>query len=59
MTDQKTTLCLSRKSGQAVIVGNARVEVEVVGRDRVKLRITAPAEVRILREELQTKESEQ
>jgi sRNA-binding carbon storage regulator CsrA len=50
-SEPRTTLVVTRKDGQAVTVGDVRVQVSIVA-SRVRLRITAPASVRILREEL-------
>jgi sRNA-binding carbon storage regulator CsrA len=48
---RRTTLTLTRKSGQAIWIGESRVEVEMVN-GRVKLHVTADENVLILREEL-------
>jgi carbon storage regulator len=46
-------LILTRKIDQGIVIqGNIQVVVLGVERDRVKLGITAPAEVAVLREEL-------
>lgn len=52
-------LVLSRKQNEALLIGHGiYLEVMHVGRDRVKLGILAPAEVRILRAELAERELE-
>jgi len=51
-TTDTATLCVSRKSGQAIIIdGTIRVEVEL-SQGRILVRTTAPRSVRVLREEL-------
>jgi len=47
----RTTLCLTLKSGQAVFVGDSRFAVEF-DRGRIRVRITADRDVTILRETL-------
>jgi sRNA-binding carbon storage regulator CsrA len=46
------TLCITRKSGQAFIVGDARIEIEIVGPNKAIVRVTADRDVPIVREEL-------
>jgi sRNA-binding carbon storage regulator CsrA len=48
---QLSTLCITRKDGEAVLIGDCRVQVYYVGA-RVRLRITAPRDMRIVREEI-------
>ena len=46
------SLCLGRKAGESILIGDdVRVEVVSVGQ-RVRLKITAPKAKRIVREEL-------
>ena len=46
-------LVLSRKSGEAVVIGNGiTVKILAVSGDRVKLGVVAPAEVPVHREEV-------
>jgi carbon storage regulator len=45
-------LVLSRKEEEAIIVGNVRITIVAVRGGRVKVGITAPQEVQIVREEL-------
>lgn len=45
-------LVLGRKLGEKFLIGNAVVEVTSIKRNRVNLRIEAPKDVTILREEL-------
>jgi carbon storage regulator len=53
-------LILTRKIDQGIVIqGNIQVVVLGVERDRVKLGITAPAEVTVLREELFTDQQQQ
>ena len=52
---RRTTLCITRHSGQAVWVGCARIEVAVANGNQVRVRITAPHDVPIVREELKTR----
>lgn len=47
--NEKTTLCITRKSGEVVWIGQTRVEI--IGAT-VKVRITAPRKVVVLREEV-------
>jgi carbon storage regulator CsrA len=50
---QLTTLCVTRKSGESIVIGDdCRITVEII-RNRVKVRVTAPRTVRIIRAELQ------
>ncbi len=51
-------LVLTRKIDQGIIIsGNIYIRVLGVERDRVKIGISAPPEVRILREELMAREN--
>ncbi len=51
-------LVLTRKTDQGIIIsGNIYIRVLGVERDRVKIGISAPPEVRILREELMAREN--
>jgi sRNA-binding carbon storage regulator CsrA len=52
------TLCITRKSGEAVIVGDARIEFEIVGPNKAFVRITADRNIPIVREELLYKQQE-
>ena len=48
-------LVLSRKVGEQIVIGdNITVVVRRVSRDRVSLAIEAPAEIRIMRKELES-----
>lgn len=47
----RTSLCISRNSGQAVWIGDARVQVEITA-GKIRMRITADRSVTILREEI-------
>ena len=50
-------LVLTRKPEQAIVInGNIVVKILGVERDRVKIGITAPEDVRILRQELLDRE---
>ncbi len=51
-TNDRATLCISRKDNEAVWIGNSRVEVYHDNRGRVRLVIPADKSVRIAREEL-------
>jgi carbon storage regulator CsrA len=51
------SLAITRKVGQRVKVGEAWVEVSHISGGQVKLRIDAPRDVKILREELERIES--
>lgn len=51
---ERTRLVLTRKSGQSLFIGDARVKVERHG-SAVKLTIEAPKETKIVREELRTR----
>ena len=47
-------LVITRKSGEAILIGkNIRIVIERIDRDRVKIGIDAPQEVRVLRDELE------
>ena len=56
-------LCLSRRSGQAIVVGEGDDAVEIkvyaVGTDRVRLAISGPRSVRIDRKEVREQRHEQ
>jgi sRNA-binding carbon storage regulator CsrA len=47
----RTTLCVTLKSGEAVFIGDARVTV-TLDRNRMRLYIQAPRDVNIVRESL-------
>lgn len=50
-------LILTRRIEEAIVIGAIKIRVLGVERDRVKIGITAPPEVTVLREELvQTKD---
>lgn len=51
------TLCLSRKQGQSLIVGNARITFKNARGNRIRVIIDAPAETKILRGELKPLEA--
>jgi carbon storage regulator len=46
-------LTLSRKSGEWIRIGDVRVDVVKIQGNRVKLAITAPPQVRIVRGEIE------
>jgi len=47
------TICLTRTIGKAILIGpDVRVEVVRITRGSVRLAITAPRAVKVLREEL-------
>lgn len=46
-------LVLSRKPGQSIIVGDARLTVRAINQNRVELVFEAPRSVRIVRGELE------
>lgn len=53
------TLKLSRKPGESILIdGQIRLHIESTTGGRVRLAITAPAEVLILREELQSNDAD-
>lgn len=53
MTERITRLVLTRRPGEAVIVGDVLIRVKKIrSGDQVRLVIEAPASVRVLREEL-------
>lgn len=45
-------LCITRKSGQSVIIGDAKVTVTKLRSGSVRLAIEAPRNVRVIREEI-------
>lgn len=45
-------LVLSRKSGQSLFIGDVKVTVVKLDRNRVKIGIDAPEHVQVIREEL-------
>ncbi|MFA6046763.1 MAG: carbon storage regulator [Phycisphaerales bacterium] len=48
-----STITVTRKNREAIVIdGPARVEVEILGMNRVRLRTTARRTVRVLREKL-------
>lgn len=53
---EKTTLALSRKPGESIRIGpDVLVQVVWVRGNKVRLTITAPTDVRILRSEIEEK----
>lgn len=51
--DRRGTLAITRRVGERLVIGaDTVVEVAEVSGQQVRLRITAPADVQILREEL-------
>lgn len=52
MSTENGNLVLSRKRGEVLWIGNARVEVVAVHDGDVQLAIKAPREIKILREEI-------
>lgn len=58
VTEDRQMLVLTRKSEEAVWIGDVRVKVEVIG-NRVKLAIEAPQHVQVLREELVKRDERQ
>jgi sRNA-binding carbon storage regulator CsrA len=48
----RSTLCITRQSGQAVWIGDTRVQLILMDRGNIKVRINAPRDVPIRREEL-------
>ena len=51
------SLIITRKKSESVRIGDAVVTVHLIGRGRVALRVDAPMEVKILRTELEAKNS--
>jgi len=45
-------LCLSRKAGEAIRIGDAVVTIEKIRGKQVKLAIKAPSEIKVIRQEL-------
>ncbi|MHB0961126.1 MAG: carbon storage regulator [Pirellulaceae bacterium] len=46
-------LLLARKTGQSLVIdGNIRVTVDRIGQRRVRLKVEAPTEIRVDREEV-------
>lgn len=53
MHDDQTSLILSRKAGESIVIdGNITVTVTETQRGKVRLRIAAPQSVKIVRAEL-------
>lgn len=58
MSKQEGSLCITRRRGQGVHIGHEiGVEVVKVERGAVKLRINAPTELKILRNEVKDRDS--
>lgn len=45
-------ICLTRREGEAIVIGEARLEVEAIQSNATRLRIEAPKSIEIVREEL-------
>lgn len=45
-------LVLSRKLGEAVMIGDVEITITEIGKDKVKVGINAPKDCKILRKEL-------
>lgn len=55
---EELMLVLSRKKHEALIVGEARVVVEAINGNKVRLAIEAPPHINIVREEVADREKE-
>lgn len=54
--DKQSGLVLKRKDGQGFYVGDAFIKIIEIGKNSVRVVITAPDDIKILREELRKAE---
>ena len=54
--DKQSGLILKRKNGEGFYVGDAFIKIIEVGKNSVRLIVTAPENIKILREELKKAE---
>ena len=52
---ERTNMRMSRKAGERIVVGDSIIEIVEVGRSKVSVRVMAPRDVKVIREELLTR----